>query len=61
MEALQVGPRSARSGLISECPVSNIHIHVYNIRFWVCIIFRTESKIDIKKILTITAIKLLID
>ena len=40
---------------------SYIHVHVYDKQFGFCIIFRTKSKINIKKILINIAIKLLID
>ena len=56
----QVGPGSTRPE--STRPgVFYIHVHVYDIRFGFCIVFRTKSKINIKHILTNIAIKLLID
>ena len=49
---------STRPGVFLEHSVTYMYM-IYGLGF--CIIFRTKSKIDIKKILTNIAIKLLID
>ena len=59
----QVGPGSTRPestqlGVFSERSVTFMYM-IYDFGF--CIIFRAKSKINIKKILTDIAIKLLID
>ena len=54
-------PESTQPGVISQRSVTYMYMYMIYGQVGFCIIFRTKSKINIKKLLTNIAIKLLID